>query len=174
MSKPDPQEPPQEPHEEPPRAKLNPKEENVAKIKAWRETLALNVVGAKQPDETILVGRLPDGKKLYTMEKNATMAMDFNAAAAYVQRANNNKMQGHDDWRLPTKEELALIHQNKDKGVLKGTFDLNARLEEQTDGDYWSSTCISPTIPLMYMKRLTDGSGCQSSPRCQGVVRLVR
>ena len=170
MSEPDPQEPPQER----PRAKLSPKEENIARLRVWRETRARNVVGVQQPDGTIFAGALPDGKKLYVSPQNASIAMDFNAAAAFVQRANNNKMLGHDDWRLPTKQELILIHQNKDKGALKGTFEINARLSDQTDGDYWSSTTISATIPLMYMKRLADGSGCQSSPRCQGVVRLVR
>ena len=137
MSEPDPQ--------EPTCAKLSPKEVSVAKTRAWRETLALNVIGSEQPDGTILAGRLPDGKKLYVVPQNASMAMDFNAAAAFVQRANNNKMLGHDDWRLPTKQELILIHQNRDKGALKGTFGLSARLEEQTDGDYWSSTTISAT-----------------------------
>jgi len=115
---------------------------------------------------------MPDGKKLYTMPRNASIAMDFNEAAAHARRHNNKKTLGHDDWRVPTKEELYLLYQNRAQGALKGSFECTYEIEERTDGDFWSSTQISPG--RAHMRRISDGSGCTTSLECPGIVRLVR
>lgn len=131
-------------------------------------------VGRKMPDGTVYAGTLPNGRRLFAMPWDADVAMKFNAAAAYAQRLNNNKKHGHDDWHIPSKEELNLLVENRNKGALKGTFNENWH-DEETDGDYWSSTrAPSGTYNLMYTQRPVDGAVSQVDVNCRAWVRCVR
>jgi hypothetical protein len=88
-------------------------------------------VGDKLPDGTIYAGLSPDTQRpMYAAAADASLAMDFNAAAEY---ASKSEAHDHKDWRVPTKEELNLLYQNKNKGFLKGSF----------GAVYWSSTEVS-------------------------------
>ena len=157
-----------------PRAKVPAKEEALKRTRGWRESVVRETVGMKMPDGTVFAGRLPNGKKVYTLPENEKLTMDFNNAAACVARRNNSKSLGHDDWRLPSQEELDLLYRNKDKGALKGSFEYEDRVEQLTDGDYWSSTRSSSSLPLVHVQNLNNGSKGQAHVRCQGIVRLVR
>jgi hypothetical protein len=160
--------------QKPSRAKVPAKEEALKRTRVWRESVTRETAGMKMPDGSVFAGRLPNGKKVYTLPQNESVAMDFNAAAACAARRNNSKSLGHDDWRLPSQEELDLLYRNRDKGVLKGSFEFSATVEQQTDGDYWSSTRSQSSLPLVHVQNLENGSKGQSHVRCRGIVRLVR
>jgi hypothetical protein len=92
-------------------------------------------VGDKMPDGTIFAGISPDtNKPMYVTAEDATMSMDFNAAAKYAKKL---KAHGHNDWRVPSKAELNVLFQNREKGALKGALNLTGSLP---DGWYWSSS----------------------------------
>lgn len=97
--------------------------------------------GTKMSDGTIYAGISPvTNKPLYTMPHDVLgregfpLGLNFNAAAHHVDKL---KAYGHEDWRVPSEAELALLCANKDKGALKGTFDLS---NSATSAWYWSST----------------------------------
>jgi hypothetical protein len=58
--------------------------------------------------------------------------MTFNEAAEYAKTVNSQKACGHDDWRVPTKNELAVLFNNR---AAIGGFDIFA----EPDGWYLSS-----------------------------------
>ena len=154
--------------------KINPKAKTLAKLLEQRKATTSVVAGEKMPDGTVFVGYTQQGRKLFAMPVDAKLAMDFNAAAAYATRLNNSKMHGHDDWRIPTKEELVTLCRNKDKGALKNTF-TRGWWDGETDGDYWSST-PGPikSLRTMYVQRPADGSVGQSDISSRAAVRCVR
>ena len=87
-------------------------------------------VGNLMKDGTIYAGKSPDtGKPMFVTAQDARLAMTFNEAAQYAANvADNNGVKG---FRLPTKNELAVIYKNQDRGVLRDTFNPTAY--------YWSS-----------------------------------
>jgi hypothetical protein len=90
-------------------------------------------VGDKMEDGTIYAGISPDtGKKMYAAPADAPR-MDFNKAAKY---AKDLEVGGKKGFRVPSKAELNVLYQNKDKGALKGTFNLTG---SDPAGWYWSS-----------------------------------
>ena len=93
-------------------------------------------VGDKMADKTIYAGEL-DGKKIFAAPEDAPLTMMFNEAADYAVKLNQENYLGHNDWRVPTHEELNVLHENKDKGALKDTFNLTG---SDFAGWYWSST----------------------------------
>lgn len=160
----------------PPASALTPAEK-VERVKAWHTSRLQSVIGAVMPDGTVFAGTLADGRRLYAAPKSENIAMTFNEAAAHADKANAGKKLGHDNWRVPTKEELALLWENRNQGALKGTFKVRSSLLEQTEGDYWSSTpapSSTDSIPVNYMKNFVYGDSGRNSTGCQGVVRLVR
>jgi len=89
-------------------------------------------------DGTIYAGVSPDtGKPMYATPADAPTTFTFKKAAKY---AKNLDAHGHKDFRVPTKSELNVLYQNRDKGKLKGTFN-----ETGSDpaGWYWSSSQTS-------------------------------
>ena len=105
-------------------------------------------IGDEMEDGTILAGYY-EGKPLYAMPKDAPGTYTFNEAAKY---AKNIDAHGHHDFRAPSKGELDVLYENRDKGKLKGTFN-----ETGSDpaGWYWSSS------PFNYFsawaQRFSDG-----------------
>ena len=91
--------------------------------------------GAKMPDNSVYAGVSPDtGKEMFAAPKDAPVIMDFYKAGEYCAGLD---AQGHSDWRSPTKDELNVLFLNKDKGALKGTFNLSGL---NNAGWYWSGT----------------------------------
>ena len=81
-------------------------------------------VGDKMPDGTIFAGISPDTHQpMYAVPADASISMDFNEAAKYAAKLDAH---GHEDWRVPTKAELDVLFQNREKGALKGTFNSGA------------------------------------------------
>lgn len=85
--------------------------------------------GTVMADGTIYVGLSPNnGRPLYAMPEDLIDRNDCRHDWAYAQRrASEQTFGGHTDWRVPTKEELDLLYQNR--SVIGGLY-----------GDYWSSS----------------------------------
>ena len=91
--------------------------------------------GETMPDGTIFAGISPDTQQpMYTTPADAPMTMTWSDAMNYASRLDAH---GHQDWRLPTKAELNVLWENRDKGGLKGTFSETGSVPA---GWYWSST----------------------------------
>ncbi len=85
-------------------------------------------VGTVMLDGSIYVGASPQtGRMLFVMPADIMTKMTLHAAESYADALNHDKALAHkalnhNDWRLPTRSELNLIFCNKEKGMLKGTF----------------------------------------------------
>ena len=89
-------------------------------------------IGDKMPDGTIFAGVSPDsGKAMYVTPADAPLTMKWNAAQQYAAALNIN---GHQDWRVPSKAELNVIFSN---AAAIGGF--KARGNDDAVW-YWSST----------------------------------
>lgn len=108
--------------------------------------------GDRMDDGTIFAGISPDtGKPMYTTPADAPLTLSFNAARQFTSELEDS---GHGDWRIPTKRELITLWQNRDKGALKGTFNLT---REGAAGWYWSSTEVNDYIDT-WVQRFSDGN----------------
>ena len=92
-------------------------------------------VGDRMEDGTIFAGISPDtGRNMFVTPKDAPGTLEWKAAMKYAADIDAN---GHKDWKLPTKAELEVLHQNRDKSALKGTFNESG---SDLSGWYWSAT----------------------------------
>src|SRR5438477_1088089 len=79
-------------------------------------------VGDKMADGSIFAGISPDtGKKMFATPADAPLTMKWKQAMDYAARLD---VLGHTDWRVPTTGELNVLWENRDKGALKGTFNV--------------------------------------------------
>lgn len=114
-------------------------------------------VGMKMDDGSIYVGKSPStGEAMYTTPKDTSMLMNFNTAAAYTKEL---RAHGHNDWRLPTVEELKVLIKNKNTGALKGTFSGENEDAAQLDGWYLSSTHTQFGYGKIQVVHSSDESG---------------
>jgi len=91
--------------------------------------------GDKMDDGTIYAGTSPDTHKpMYATPADAPGTYTFNEAAKYASKLEAN---GHHDFRVPSKGELNVLRENRDKGKLKGTFNETG---SGSAGWYWSSS----------------------------------
>jgi len=96
-------------------------------------------VGDKMKDGTIFAGVSPDtGENMFVTPQDAPGRLKWKAAMQYAADLNAH---GHKDWKLPTKAELCVLYENRDKGALKGTF--NER-DSGSDGARWYWSCTEP------------------------------
>jgi hypothetical protein len=105
-------------------------------------------IGDEMEDGTILAGYY-EGKPLYTTPRDAPGTYTFNQAARY---ANTLTAHGHHDFHAPSKGELDVLWENRNKGKLKGTFN-----ETGSDpaGWYWSSS--QGVNYVAWAQRFSDG-----------------
>jgi hypothetical protein len=109
-------------------------------------------IGDKMEDGTIYAGFSPDtGRNMFVTPKDASGVLKWNAAMKYAAELDAN---GHKDWKLPTKAELDVLYQNRDKGALKGTFDTSG---SNPSGWYWSATENPGRPDGAWMERFSDG-----------------
>jgi hypothetical protein len=131
-------------------------------------------IGDKMADGSIYAGMSPETyKPMYVMPEDAFLAIDFNQAAKYAEKLNAQNALSHNDWRVPTKEELNLLYKNKNKGSLKGTFNETG---SPSDGWYWSATdaTFRGTGALASSQRFKDGFDYGMSMDQKASVRCVR
>jgi hypothetical protein len=96
----------------------------------------------------VYAGLTADGKQqIFAMPKDLDVLMTFNDAAKAVEELNTANSFGHNDWQIPTLENLHVLQKNRKKGKLKGTFNTtDKRYADVSSGWYWSST-ESPADP---------------------------
>lgn len=105
-------------------------------------------IGDEMEDGTILAGYYK-GKALYATPRDAPGTYTFNEAARY---AKNLDAHGHHDFHAPSKGELNVLWENRNKGKLKGTFNETGSYPA---GWYWSSSQF--TNFTAWAQRLSDG-----------------
>jgi hypothetical protein len=113
-------------------------------------------IGDTMEDGAIFAGISPDtGRRMYTRPADAPLTMKWREAMNY---AANLDAHGHKDWRLPSKDELDVLYQNRNKGALKGTF----RTVNRGSGFarwYWSCTKHPDNSSSVYNVNFTVGGG---------------
>src|SRR5262249_56590304 len=78
--------------------------------------------GDRMQDGTIYAGLSPDtGKEMYTTPADATGTMKWKKAMDYAAGLDAH---GRRDWRVPTKAEVNVLYETRDKGALKGTLNV--------------------------------------------------
>jgi hypothetical protein len=111
---------------------------NHTAIAAAREALE---IGARLADGSIYAGLTVDGKsQIFAMPTDLNVTMTFNDAAKAVQELNNQKALGHDDWQIPSLENLRVLDKHQNEGALKGTFKTATSSGSGYPVWYWSST----------------------------------
>lgn len=163
--------------------KLPPRAEILAKLRALHEKnatasattaatqeLAAPKIGDVMKDGSIFAGVSPDTcKGMFAMPADAPLSMTFDAAAKYARKLSNEKTLGHDDWRVPTKAELNVLFQNREKGTLKGTFNATGSFPS---GWYWSGTPYGDDVA--YGQPFSDGLQTVYDRDFDSSVRCVR
>jgi|CXWL01.1.fsa_nt_gi hypothetical protein len=115
----------------------------------------------KKNDGTIVITQ-----SLSVASADAPTALNWNNAMDYCKKLEES---GHDDWRVPTKWELDLLFQNREKGPLAGTFNLTG---EDPGGWYWSSNDMFGSN--VWGQRLSNGKQQDLSKYGTASVRCVR
>ena len=122
--------------------------------------------GEKMPDGTIYAGTSPDTHKpMYTTPGDAPLTMKWQAAMDY---AKGLEAHGHDDWRLPSKNELNVLFNNR---ASIGGF--NVSDYDPADAEcYWSGTQMNERYA--WDQRFSDGYQIYGDARIHSSVRCVR
>ena len=121
-------------------------------------------IGAKMPDGTIYAGISPDtNKPMYTTPADAPSLMSFDQAKEYAAQLDAH---GHQDWRVPTREELNALFINR---FAIGGFNTNGG---RPAGWYWSST--QDDWWSAWDQRFLDGIVCDLYKNPHSSVRCVR
>src|SRR5262249_5116338 len=112
-------------------------------------------------------GISPDtGNPVCTTPEDAPLTYTFNEAAAYAKQLNVAKHLGHDDWHVPTKNELNVLFNNRAAiGALSATG-------SYPGGCYWSSSDCGDHLGAI--QRLTDGHQSIADMNCELSLRCVR
>jgi len=140
------------------RARAN---DNAAKAQAAPE------IGDEMADGTIYAGISPDTKQpMYVTPKDASRTYTFNEAAQYAKTLDAN---GHHDFRVPSKNELNVLWENRNKGKLAGTFNETGSLPA---GWYWSSSPVGSTYA--WTQHFSDGNQHYTGRDVFSSMRCVR
>ncbi len=94
--------------------------------------------GMRIADGTVYAGLTADGAaRMFVLPHDLDMAGSFNAAAKAVAALNARNAYGHDDWRIPSVENLHVLRKNQNAGYLCGTF---KSAGAGYAGWYWTAT----------------------------------
>jgi hypothetical protein len=90
--------------------------------------------GDRMEDDTVYAGVSPDtGRPMYTTQADAPLSLRWKEALDYAHDGMTGG-HGHDDWRVPTKNELNVLFNNR---ATIGGFNESG---SNPAGSYWSST----------------------------------
>src|SRR5690349_10129930 len=118
-------------------------------------------------DGSIFAGISPDTHKaMYVTGADASLTVKWKKAMDY---AAGLEAHGRHDWRVPTKAELNLLWENRDKGALKGTFNVTG---SDPAGWYWSST--EYVNGYAWDQRFSDGGQLWNGKYVDSSLRCVR
>ena len=121
-------------------------------------------IGEVMPDGTVYAGISPDtGKPMFTTGADATATRTFNEAQEYTAKLDAH---GHRDWRVPTRDELNEMYQNR---AAIGGFEESG---SDPGGWYWSSSQSS--YRNAWAQRFSDGYQDTSRKHYYTSVRYVR
>lgn len=115
--------------------------------------------GTDREDGSVFAGVTSDGKWIYAMPVDLGFTANFNNAAKAVEKLNEKKALGHDDWQIPDLDTLKVLQRNQNRGSLKDTFntsDKGSGLDLQ--GLYWSSTKDLNDSSHAYGLHFSDGT----------------
>jgi hypothetical protein len=88
-------------------------------------------IGDMMPDKTIYAGISPEtNQAMYTTPRDAPLTMTFNKAKKYAAKLDAH---GHQDWRVPTKNELRVLYNSR---AAIGGFEVSG---SDPAGWYWSA-----------------------------------
>jgi hypothetical protein len=120
-------------------------------------------VGDRMLDGTVFAGISPDtNKPMYATPADAPLTMVFNQATDYAAKLD---IRGHKDWRVPTKNELNVLFNNRAAigGFVSGS---------SPAAWYWSAT---PDFRWnAWCQRFSDGRQNYASKDARLTVRCVR
>jgi hypothetical protein len=122
-------------------------------------------VGDELEDGTILAG-FYEGKPLSTTPRDAPGSYTFNEAAKY---ANNLDANGHHDFHAPSKGELNVLYENRNKGKLAGTFN-----ETGSGSAGWYRSSSQSGDYGAWAQRFSDGSHDDYGKDIASSLRCVR
>jgi Protein of unknown function (DUF1566) len=124
-------------------------------------------IGSLVSDSTVYAGISPGTQKpMYTTKADAPGVYTLDKAAAYCSALNADS---HKDWRLPTKAELNVLYQNRNRGQLKGTFNETG---SGPAGWYWSSSQTDDICA--WGQRFSDGDQYYYGRSYYSSLRCVR
>ena len=117
-------------------------------------------IGDEMADGTVLAGYY-EGKPLYARPRDESGTYTFNEAAKHAKDVGGG-------FHVPSKGELNVLYENRNKGKLKGSFN-----ETGSDpaGWYWSST---PDGDTAWAQRFSDGDQHDDYRNDGSSLRLVR
>jgi len=128
-------------------------------IAATQKELA---VGTVMTDGSIFAGISPDtGREMYLTAQDAPLTYTFNDAADF---AKSLTAHNQNDWRVPTKNELKVIFDNR--AAISGF------MVSDKPAWYWSST--QETSFSAWAQRFTDGHQVQRGENMASLLRCVR
>lgn len=120
-------------------------------------------IGDKMPDGTICAGLSPEtGGAMYIAAADAPLTMTWTNAMSY---AASLDACGHQDWGLPTKDEMRVLFNNR---AAIGGFD------ERGGGLYWSSTEVTDYPANAWIVRFSSGRQYWGWKGLGASVRVVR
>jgi hypothetical protein len=97
--------------------------------------------GTDMEDGSVFAGVTRDGQKIFAMPMDLGFTATFNDAVKAVEKLNEKKALGHDDWQIPDLETLKILHSNKNQGSLKDTFKTTNKWTGSVfPAWYWSSS----------------------------------
>jgi hypothetical protein len=123
-------------------------------------------VGTRMADGSIYVGLTTEGtSQIFAMPtdliirrwRRGVSTVTFNDAAKAIQRLNSHKSFGHDDWQIPSLENLRALYKNQNEGALQGTFRTVASSGSDCPYWYWSSTEHRDYPSIVWFVRFSGG-----------------
>ncbi len=121
-------------------------------------------IGDKMLDGTIFAGISPEtNKPMYATPADALLTMEFNHATDYAAKLDAH---GHRDWRVPTKNELNILFNNR---AAIGGFNVSG---SNPAGWYWSATPYY--LWYAWCQRFSDGLQHDTNKANRSSVRCVR
>jgi len=124
-------------------------------------------IGELMPDGTVYVGVSPEtGGAMYARYRDSSLPMKWEKATKYVKGLSSH---GYDDWKLPSKKEMQVLFENKEKGSLKGTFNQSVFIGR---GSYW--TAEEKDRNYAYYQCFKDGDQDWLRKDESGPVRAIR
>lgn len=121
-------------------------------------------IGDRMPDGTILAGISPNtNKPMYATPADAPLTYTFNEATAYAKELDAH---GHNDWRVPTKDELNVLFNNR---AAIGGFILTG---SNPAGWYWSASQADNWVA--WAQRFSDGDQINNNKANPSSLRPIR